>query len=35
MKTDSKNAGKQYAIHGVMARATYNKYRGWAYLAKR
>jgi hypothetical protein len=29
MDTDSKNTEKQYAIHGVMARASYNKYRGW------
>lgn len=29
MNTDSKEIGKQYAIHGVMARASYNKYRGF------
>ena len=29
MDTDNKHAEKQYAIHSVMARASYNKYRGW------
>jgi len=35
MNSLKKQETEQYAIHGVMARASYNKYRGWDVNSKK